>query len=213
METARSVNLGKAPGRKRRYRARRLIGLALILAGLSLLVGFGADWYRATSEQNQLDQRWSQLHDGVRPLRPGQVPPPAERVKDGIAFAIRVPKFTYRAAIAEGVSTAVLAAGPGHYPNTPWPGEHGNVGVAAHNVYWIKFGDLQPGDEVVLETRWGDYRYQVTGRRIVDPNDTQALSQSGPDRATLTTCWPLWAGSFAQQRLVISAAQTSGPKA
>ncbi len=200
--------------RQRRLGARRLLGLALLLAGLILLGLAGGEYLQAANEQRQLDTRWSQIHDtGVTPPLPaGQVPPANARAQDGIAFAIRVPKFGYRAAIAEGVSLKVLAAGPGHYPTTPWPGQHGNVGVAAHNVYWIKFGDLQPGDEVILETRWGDYHYRVTERQIVQPNDTRPLAQTGPDRTTLTTCWPLWAGSLAQQRLAITAVQTGAPQ-
>jgi sortase A len=81
--------------------------------------------------------------------------------------------------------------------------------VAAHNTYWIKFGDLRAQDEVLLETRWGTYRYEVTETRIVQPSDRTILVQTPERRLTLTTCWPLWAGAFAQQRLVIFADQVS----
>ena len=72
---------------------------------------------------------------------------------------------------------------------------------------WIRFNDLQPGDQIVLETRWGNYKYQVTGKRIVNPGDRTVLVQAGRPRLTLTTCWPLWAGAFAGQRLVLFADQ------
>jgi sortase A len=79
------------------------------------------------------------------------------------------------------------------------------VGVAAHNVNWIRFGDLRPGDQLVLETRYGTYRYRMSGSQIVSADDTSVL-RSQPDRQlTLTTCWPLWAGQFATRRLAVFA--------
>jgi LPXTG-site transpeptidase (sortase) family protein len=63
---------------------------------------------------------------------------------------------------------------------------------------------LVPGDEIDLETRYGTYRYHVTGSRIVGPKDRTVLVPDAPDyHLTLTTCWPLWAGAFATQRYVI----------
>ena len=122
----------------------------------------------------------------------------------GVDFAIAIPKLHYFAAVKEGISSGVLYSGPGHYPQTPWPGEPGMVGVAAHNVYWENFPELKPGDEIDLQTRYGSYRYRVTGSRIVDPSDRTVLIPGADGyHLTLTTCWPLWAGAFATQRFVI----------
>jgi sortase A len=81
------------------------------------------------------------------------------------------------------------------------------VGVAAHNVYWIDFGRLQAGDLVKLESRWGTYTYRITSRRVVEAGDRTILVHTLGPRLTLTTCWPLWAGEFATQRLVFLADQ------
>jgi sortase A len=79
------------------------------------------------------------------------------------------------------------------------------VAVAAHNVYWIQFDQLRPDDRLVLDTRYGTFEYKVTGTRIVTPDDTSVL-QPRPDRQlTMTTCWPLWAGEFANRRLAVFA--------
>jgi sortase A len=122
---------------------------------------------------------------------------------NGVDFAIRVPRLGYYSAVKEGVDLAVLYSSPGHYPETPWPGQAGMVGVAAHNVYWIDFPQLAKGDEVDLETRYGTFKYAVTGSRIVNPDDRTILVQGPGRHLTLTTCWPTWAGSFATQRYVI----------
>ena len=122
-------------------------------------------------------------------------------------FALRVPKIGYYAAVQEGVSTSILASGPGHYPTTAMPGKPGLVGVAAHNTFWIPFGQVGPGDSIVLETRYGKFTYKVTGTRVVNPSDITVLAPTADPRLVLTTCWPLWAGNLAPQRLAIFAQQ------
>jgi sortase A len=78
------------------------------------------------------------------------------------------------------------------------------VAIAAHNVYWINFPQLVNGDEVEIETRYGLFRYRVTGSQVVNPdNRTILVPDADGYHLTLTTCWPLWAGAFAKQRYVI----------
>ena len=63
---------------------------------------------------------------------------------------------------------------------------------------------LTGGDEIDVETRYGVYRYRVTGSQVVNPdNRTVLVPNSDGYHLTLTTCWPLWAGAFATQRYVI----------
>jgi len=211
VELRRRAAYREAGGRSRRP---PLVARAAVIAGLLLLIGFTGDVALGLWQEQQLNAAFqSQV---------GDTPPPPAVVGnamvqphpvDGVDFAIRVPKLSYFAAVAEGVDSNVLAGGPGHYPETAWPGQGGDVGVAAHNVYWIQFNDLQPGDEVWLETRWGTYTYRISGKRIVWPDDRTILVPSATPKLTLTTCWPLWAGQFASQRLVFFADQVDPPAA
>lgn len=136
------------------------------------------------------------------------MPPPAQlaRPVDRIDFRLRIPKLRYRAIVREGVGDDVLFAGPGHYPGTRWPGQGGNVGVASHNVYWLRFDQIARGDEIVLDTRYGSFAYRVTGVEVVSPADRTVLADAPDRHLTLTTCWPLWAGQFGSERLAIYAA-------
>ena len=167
------------------------------------------------AQQQQLNDDW-ELQVGTANTNPvGTVPtgsvaidPKLQHPVHGIDFAIRVPKLQYFAAVREGVDATNLYSGPGHYPGTVWPGSQGTVGVAAHNVYWINFAHLKAHDEIDLETRYGTFRYRVTGSRIVNPNDrTVVVSSAAGHHLVLTTCWPLWAGAFAMQRYAIFAEQ------
>jgi sortase A len=181
----------------------RAVALLFIAAGLILIVSFFYATSQAIALQQQLDQRWkTEVRAPAAP--PAVVAPDLKHPVNGVDFAIYIPKLHYFAAVREGITYGVLWSGPGHYPNTPWPGDPGTVGVAAHNEYWIDTPQLAPGDEIDIQTRYGNFRYRVTGSRIVNPSDTSVLV---PDAAgynlTLTTCWPTWAGVFATKRYVI----------
>jgi LPXTG-site transpeptidase (sortase) family protein len=206
--TAQTASPG-AVRSSRRARGRRTIGLVVALIGAALLVGTAADFGAGLLQEHRLDQAWQDWRSthSVPQASWGEPNPAWLHPVDGVDFAISVPKIGYFAAVREGVGSATLASGPGHYPTMKWPGQTGNVGVAAHNIYWIRFNDLQRGDDVILQTRWGDYRYQVTGKRLVWPDDLTVLVPTTDHRLTLTTCWPLWAGAFATQRLIITAEQ------
>ena len=202
---ARAKIGGATPARRRSDRLLAGAGLFALVVGLGLVLSTAVTFYQGYSEQSGLVQTFrKQIADSPPPSAPPEVVKPNLMVPvDGVDFAIRVPRLGYYAAVKEGTDLNVLYSGPGHYSATPWPGQPGNVGVAAHNVYWIRFADLRAGDEVDLETRYGTFKYRVTGTRIVNPDDRTVLVQEPGRKMTLTTCWPLWAGSFATQRYVL----------
>jgi LPXTG-site transpeptidase (sortase) family protein len=147
------------------------------------------------------------------PSVPGPVPEivaPAAKPSDHASFEMRIPVLGFSAVVHQGVSLDVLARGPGHYPETPWPGQHGNVGVAGHNTFFLAFSRLKPRDRVEIQTQDGLYIYEITSSKIVSPTDRSVLAPTRDDRLTLTTCYPLWAGRFATQRLIFTAREIGG---
>lgn len=191
-----------------RFRPIVVFWAVCIVVGLVLLGTFAEGMWSGFSEQQRLNHAW-QSAVASSPAPPqvntaAEIDPSLKRPLNGVDFAIRIPRLGYFAAVKEGVDSGVLYSGPGHYPTTMWPGDQGTVGVAAHNVYWINFPQLAKGDEVDIETRYGRYRYRVTGSEVVDPGNRSVLvPNSDGFHLTLTTCWPLWAGAFATQRYVI----------
>ncbi len=180
----------------------RLAALISLVLGLILIATFAGGMWQGIQEEQRLTQVWSgeSSHHYASPV----IDQSLQHPQNGIDFAIRVPRLGYFAAVKEGISSSVLYASPGHYPETVWPGDPGTVGVAAHNVYWINFPQLAPGDEIDLETRYGTFKYHVTGSTIVSPSNRSVLIPDAPGyHLILTTCWPLWAGAFATQRYVI----------
>jgi LPXTG-site transpeptidase (sortase) family protein len=188
----------------------RLVALFCVFAGLVLLATFAAGMWQGVQEQQRLNQTWSGEVAARHYYGLPVIDPSLQHPVNGVDFAIRVPRLGYFAAVKEGVSSTVLYASPGHYPQTVWPGDPGTVGVAAHNIYWVNFPQLQRGDEIDIETRYGTFRYHVTGEVIVNPDNRTVLVPHAPGyHLTLTTCWPLWAGAFATQRYVIFSDQYS----
>jgi sortase A len=197
----------KSRRRRRRRSPLRAAALLVLVAGLFSVLTFVSGLWHGVAEQQRLDQAWS-AEVGAHQVAPANIDPSLQRPVNGIDFAIRVPRLGYFAAVREGIDSASLYSGPGHYPGTVWPGEPGTVGVAAHNVYWVNFPQLKPGDEIDVETRYGIFRYHVTSSVIVNPDDrTVLVPDANGYYLTLTTCWPLWAGAFATQRYVIFAKQ------
>lgn len=131
-------------------------------------------------------------------------PPPAE----GDAMAqIRIPAIEVDKIVVEGVQVSDLKRGPGHYPDSPLPGQPGNAAIAGHRTtYGAPFNrvdELEPGDEILVTTVQGSFRYEVREQLIVSPDQVEVLDDFGDDRLTLTACHPKYS---ARQRIVIVAA-------
>jgi sortase A len=132
---------------------------------------------------------------------------PAVAEGDPIA-RIEMPRIGVDKIVVAGVDKDDLKKGPGHYPETPLPGQLGNSAIAGHRTtFGQPFFDvdkLDSGDEIILTTLSGRYVYRVTGQQIVSPSDYQVIATTDPTRATLTltSCHPKYT---ARERIIISA--------
>lgn len=202
---------------RRRSRLIAAAAVTLVLGGAGTVAWSVLQMRAETSAQAQLVQRWRAELPATGPATPSPAPDPSPSpspaplppVPSGQWFLLLVPGTGYAEMVREGVSEAVLYLGPGHYPGTAWPGWPGNVGLGVHNTYWLGVGRLAPGRTLVLETEYGVFTYRVASSEIVGPDKLGLFAQDGPQRLTLTTCWPLWAGAAAPQRLVMVADQVS----
>jgi LPXTG-site transpeptidase (sortase) family protein len=188
-----------------------LAGLALLAASLSPMFGVGSETATVAQPMQPLQSsQFGGLGGSATGDLDSSVAFAVDRPVNGVAFTMRVPALDYSAKVYEGTDEKTLLRGPGHYPTSAWPGRNGNVGVAAHNVYWLSFARLKAGDRVELQTRHGMFVYAITGSRVVQASDRTVLAPSADHRLTLTTCSPLWAGAFATKRLVFFATEIGG---
>lgn len=144
---------------------------------------------------------------------PTTVAPPPPPTGDEVAI-IRIPKIGVDHAVIQGVGLADLRRGPGHYPSTPLPGETGNAGIAGHRTtYGAPFNrldELKTGDEVLVTTLKGSYRYLVKDQMVVKPSQVEVLDPTPEPTLTLTTCNPKYS---AKERLIITSVLAPGETA
>jgi len=137
------------------------------------------------------------------PVPVASVPPITEG--DPIA-RIELPRIGVDKIVVAGVDKSDLKKGPGHYPETPLPGQLGNSAIAGHRTtFGQPFFDvdkLDVGDEIIVTTLAGRYVYRVTGQQIVSPSDYEVISTTDPTKATLTltSCEPKYT---ARERIII----------
>lgn len=148
---------------------------------------------------------------------PPTEPPPTEPptlslppIAEGEAIGVlRIPRIGMTQQVVAGVSVSDLKKGPGHFPQTPMPGELGNAAIAGHRTTYggpfDHLNELEPGDEVIWENIYGqEFVYQVTGTEIVAPSQGEVINTVDPTSATLTlvTCHPR---ATSQNRMIVHA--------
>ena len=199
------------------------VGLLILLFVAYQLWGTGIFTARA---QNDLKKEFnSQLQDNptvqtTAPPRTGTtlespnstVPPTTlakvvQTLNEGDpAGRIRIPKIHVDLIFVQGTARDDLSKGPGHYPASPMPGQLGNAAIAGHRTTHGKpFYDLDqlaPGDDILIDTTYGHYRYRVTQQLIVAPTEVSVVGPTPDAQLTLTTCNPKLS---ARERLVIHA--------
>src|SRR3954447_25137937 len=117
---------------------------------------------------------------------------------------------TTLAAVGGGAPVAALGPGAGHYVDTPFPCEQGNVGIAGHRTTYgrpfNKIDQMRVGDTVDLITPVGRCTYKVvrafarhSNPWVVLPDAYYVVSQEGVlgrgHWLTLTSCHPLGSDS------------------
>ncbi|GAA0575226.1 class E sortase [Actinomadura livida] len=189
----------------------RGMGELTITAGLvfMLFVTYGL-WGTGRYTQDQQDRLGDEMLDTWQASKVT-----TERVKLGKGLAmIRIPRFgeDWKFVVIEGVDRDDLRKGPGHYPGTALPGEIGNFVVSGHRTTYSapfnRLGELDRGDEILIDTREQQYVYKVTDRKIVTPAATEVTAPvpGHPKRKpterliTLTTCHPKFS---AAKRMII----------
>jgi sortase A len=128
-------------------------------------------------------------------------------VEDGDALArLQIPAIDTDDIIVAGVGKSDLKKGPGHFPDTPLPGQLGNTAIAGHRTTFGQpfrnVDQLAIGDEIRVTTLNGEFVYLVTDQQIVSPADYQVIATSDPTVATITlvSCHPVFT---ARERIVI----------
>lgn len=183
----------------------RFVASVMMVSGALLIADAGATvvWQEPVSavvakkEQAELSDAYVRPPQRVIERRP----------LEGDAIArLKLPALDRSYYVVEGTDTDTLRKGPGHYPDTPLPGERGTVAIAGHRTtYGAPFrtiDKLKRGDPIVVEMPDGTFHYRVERVRIVDDSALWVTDRVGYNRLVLTACHPLYS---AAQRVVVFA--------
>ena len=114
-----------------------------------------------------------------------------------------IPSIGVSEYVVEGTDAANLRKGPGHYPETPLPGQRGTVAIAGHRTTYgapfRKLDKVEKGDRILVELPYGTFVYRVERTQIVDDSALWVTKKVGYNRLVLTACHPLYS---AEQRVV-----------
>jgi len=142
-------------------------------------------------------------------LKEALIEPPARVIRrmplPGDAIGrIDIPAIGVRDYVVEGTDLENLRKGPGHYPDTPLPGDRGTVAIAGHRTTYgapfRRIDELDRGREIAVDMPYGRYVYRVERTKIVEPTDLSVLDRVRHDRLVLSACHPLYS---AAQRVVV----------
>jgi LPXTG-site transpeptidase (sortase) family protein len=123
---------------------------------------------------------------------------------------IVIPAIGVDVIVVEGTGVRDLKEGPGHWEETPFPGQVGNFVVSGHRTTYgapfFKLNELKPGDEINLILPYAVCRYTVTETLIVYPKEVDTVKQAGREQISLAACHPIYS---AKQRIVVKGELTS----
>jgi sortase A len=107
---------------------------------------------------------------------------------------IIIPSIDIDAPIGEGTGWEALKYRVGHQPNTANPGQRGNMVLAAHNdVYGEIFRylpDVPVGEIITVYAGDEAFRYRITERRIIRPEEVEVMLPTTGPTTTLISCYP-----------------------
>ena len=177
----------------------------LLIAAGAVLVYQGARVYLQSKLGQTEAQRQFVEHSSGEPAETesGVAAPP----QDGEAIAkLTIPRLDTELYVVEGDDDKDLRLGPGHLPGTAMPGADGNCVIAGHrDTHFRVLKDLKKGDEIILETSHGDFRYRVEDTRVVPPTNTKPLLPTSDAELHLITCYPFYYIGSAPKRFVVQA--------
>lgn len=107
---------------------------------------------------------------------------------------------------------AQLNYGWGHSLLTRYPGEGGKVVLAGHLYKYRMLYNVKIGDEIVLKTTYGTFRYRITGTKVVKENDDSVIRPDDTkEQLFMYVCYPMYQIGKSTERFVVMSELTSGP--
>lgn len=123
---------------------------------------------------------------------------------------IQIPSLRLKAIVVQGADLTLLDRAVGHLPQTPLPGEWGNVALAAHRDSLFRpLRNIHQGDTVIIETSRASFQYEVQSTFVVPATQIDVLRSAAARELTLITCFPFNYLGRAPDRFIVRAREVA----
>lgn len=119
---------------------------------------------------------------------------------------IKIPSLNIELDLYYGDTLSILRYGVGHSSGSYFPGEGGSIVCMAHNTkgFLRELPQIQNGAQIVIETNYGIYTYEVYDTRVVEQTQLDAIEISrDEERLMLYTCYPVNSIGHAKNRFIV----------
>jgi sortase A len=159
-------------------------------AGVTLLWQEPVSAFVANKEQGHLEKAFFNPPQRVIRRQP---------LKGDAIANIDIPSIGVSEFVVEGTDVESLRKGPGHYPETPLPGEPGTTAIAGHRTTYgapfRRIDQLKRGNRILVDMPDGRFVYRVQSTKVVDDQDLSVLDSVGYQRLVLSACHPLYSAA------------------
>jgi len=188
------------------FRIRSLSSYALVGAGAVLLFLGARDFLESRLGQSEVAGDFEET-PAPPPMSPSTPAPSPIRPQPGEPVAkLIIPRLSAELYVVEGDGPAELRRGPGHIIQTAMPGAKGNCVIAGHrDTHFRILKDVRKGDDIVVETRSGEFLYRVKDMRVISPTNLGPLKPTTDAELNLITCYPFYYVGSAPRRFVVEA--------
>jgi sortase A len=194
--------------RARRRRAiRKWLSWLLLAGGAFFLISGAREVLLPILGQHEISREWKSAGH-IKSQGPVEVPQiPREPDLGNTVCRLLIPRLDTHLFVVEGTDRKDLRIGPGHMEGSAMPGVDGNCIIAGHrDTHFRVLKDLRKGDDIILQTRTGEFHYRVEHLSVVSPRDTKPLQPTSTPVLNLITCYPFYYVGSAPKRFVVEAA-------
>jgi sortase A len=179
----------------------------LLAAGFPVLGYCGAELWNSHIQQTRGAHELEQL----RRNPPAVSGTPATIAEGTLVGQVEIPKLHLSAVVFQGTSDGILAQGVGHLDASAFPGQAGNVVLAAHrDTFFRSLRNIRKGDLVWVTTPYAIRTYAVDSTELVKPTETGVIASTATPTLTLITCYPFYYVGHAPKRFIVRASPVNG---
>ncbi len=185
----------------------KMLAIVIVISGLVILsIGLFQLWDLKRQEQVSLEAARELVKQDQETVAKEEFKPDTGEASG----LLLIPKIEAELPIVEGTDPDDLEKGVGHYKDSFYPDEKGQIVLSGHrDTVFRKAGDLKLGDHLTVKMPYGDYTYEIVGTKIVSADDTSIITlQNSEEELVLTTCYPFSYVGDAPDRYIIYAKRT-----